>query len=72
MPRSWVSSGPDAIDAAGVCDVTTAALFTVMVRWVGGRGWLATALASAIGAGGSYLLFGHLLRVELPAGLWIP
>jgi len=52
--------------------VTTAALFVVMVRWVGGRGWLATVLASAIASSGSYLLFGRLLRVELPAGLWIP
>ncbi|OGK89201.1 MAG: hypothetical protein A2X50_08835 [Candidatus Rokubacteria bacterium GWF2_70_14] len=52
--------------------LTTAALFVVMVRWVGGRGWTATLLTGAIGSAGSYLLFGRLLRVELPAGLWVP
>lgn len=59
------------VETAGYL-VTTATLFVVMVRWVGGRGWLATVLASALAAGGSYLLFGRLLRVGLPGGPWMP
>ena len=52
--------------------LTTAGLFVVMVRWVGSRGWTATLFTGAIGSAGSYLLFGWLLRVNLPAGPWIP
>ncbi len=53
------------VETAGYL-ATTAALFVVMVRWVGGRGWLATVLTSAIAAGGSYFLFHRLLNVPLP------
>ena len=48
--------------------VTTASLFVVMVRWVGGRGWLHTLVVAALGSAGSWYVFGRLLRVKLPAG----
>ena len=48
------------------------ALFVVMIRGVGGYGWRAAFSAGAIGAAGSYLLFARALKVNLPAGLWLP
>ena len=52
--------------------VTTAALFVVMVRWVGGRGWLHALVVAALGSAGSWYVFGRLLRVNLPAGALLP
>jgi putative tricarboxylic transport membrane protein len=52
--------------------VTTAALFVVMVRWVGGRGWLVSLAVAALSAAGSWYVFGRLLRVNLPAGALLP
>lgn len=52
--------------------VTTAALFVVMVRGVGGRGWLQALIAAALGSAGSWYVFGRLLRVNLPAGTLLP
>ena len=52
--------------------VTTAALFVVMVRWVGGRGWAHALAVAALGSAGSWYLFGRLLRVNLPAGALLP
>ncbi len=52
--------------------VTTAALFVVMVRWVGGRGWLVSLAVAALGSAGSWYVFGRLLRVNLPAGTLLP
>ena len=52
--------------------VTTAALFVVMVHWVGGRGWAHALVIAALGSAGSWYLFGRLLRVNLPAGALLP
>jgi len=52
--------------------VTTAALFVVMVRWVGGRGWAQALVAAALCSAGSWYVFGRLLRVNLPAGALLP
>ncbi len=52
--------------------VTTAALFVVMVRWVGGRSWPHALVVAALGSAGSWYLFGRLLRVNLPAGTLLP
>jgi len=50
----------------------TAALFVVMLRWVGGRSWGLTLLAAVLAALGSYLLFARWLMVPLPSGSWLP
>ena len=52
--------------------VTTAALFVVMVRGVGGRGFTHTLVVAAACSAGSWYLFGRLLRVNLPAGALLP
>jgi len=52
--------------------VTTAALFVVMVRWVGGRGWTHALVIAALSSAGSWYVFGRLLRVNLPAGTLLP
>lgn len=52
--------------------LTTGALVLVMVRWVGGRGWVAALLTSVLVSAGSYLLFARALSVNLPTGQWLP
>lgn len=52
--------------------VTTAALFVVMVRWVGGRGWAHALIVAVLCSAGSWYVFGRLLRVNLPAGALLP
>lgn len=52
--------------------LTTAVLFVVMVRWVGGRGWVHALAVAVLGSAGSWYAFGRLLRVSLPAGTLLP
>ncbi len=52
--------------------MTTAALFVVMVRGVGGRPWTHALVVAALGSASSWYVFGRLLRVNLPAGTLLP
>jgi putative tricarboxylic transport membrane protein len=52
--------------------LTTAALFVLLLRWVGRQSWPITAAVAILAAGGSYLLFARWLLVSLPVGLWAP
>jgi hypothetical protein len=59
------------VDVTGYL-LTTGALFLVIIRVLGGRSWTAAAVASAAGSAASYLLFARVLRVAVPAGIWLP
>ena len=59
------------VEVAGYL-ITTFALFVVMIRWVGARGWPVALATAGLGSAGSYLLFARALKVNLPAGLWLP
>jgi len=58
------------VETAGYL-VTTAALFFVMLRWIGRRGWAVTLTLALLASGGSYLLFARWLLVSLPGGAWV-
>lgn len=51
---------------------TTAALFLVMLRWIGRQGWGVTLTVAVLASGGSYLLFARWLAISLPSGAWTP
>ncbi len=59
------------VETAGYL-VTTTGLFVVLVRWVGGRGWVTTLVVSVLAAAASHALFARTLGVSLPAGIWLP
>ena len=52
--------------------LATAALFLLLLRWVGRRSWPETAAVTLLATAGSYLLFARWLLVGLPAGLFAP
>jgi hypothetical protein len=59
------------VETAGYL-LTTAALFLVMLHWIGRRGWAVTLTVALLASGGSYLLFARWLMVSLPGGAWAP
>jgi putative tricarboxylic transport membrane protein len=59
------------VETAGYL-LTTAALFLVMLRWIGRQGWVVTLTVALLASGGSYLLFARWLLVSLPGGAWAP
>ncbi len=59
------------VETAGYL-LTTAALFVVMLRWIGRQGWAVTLTVALLASGGSYLVFARWLLVSLPAGAWTP
>lgn len=59
------------VETAGYL-LTTTALFLVMLRWIGRRGWAVTLTVALLASGGSYLLFARWLLVSLPGGTWVP
>jgi putative tricarboxylic transport membrane protein len=59
------------VETAGYL-LTTTALFLVMLRWIGRRGWAVTLTVALLASGGSYLLFARWLLVNLPGGAWTP
>jgi putative tricarboxylic transport membrane protein len=52
--------------------LTTAALFLVVLRWIGRQGWGVTLTVSLLASTGSYLVFARWLMVSLPSGAWTP
>jgi putative tricarboxylic transport membrane protein len=59
------------VETAGYL-LTTAALFFVMLHWIGRQGWVVTLTVAVLASGGSYLLFARWLMVSLPGGAWAP
>jgi putative tricarboxylic transport membrane protein len=51
---------------------TTAALFLVVLRWIGRQGWGVTLTVAVLASGGSYLVFARWLAINLPSGAWTP
>jgi len=59
------------VETAGYL-LTMAALFLVLLRWIGRQGWVVTLTVAVLGAGGSYLLLARWLMVSVPGGAWAP
>lgn len=59
------------VETAGYL-LTTAALFFVLLRWIGRQGWVVTLTVAVLASGGSYFLFARWLMVSLPGGAWAP
>jgi hypothetical protein len=60
-----------AVDTSGYL-LTTAGLFSILLRLVGRRSWPTTLVTALLASVSSYLVFARWLMVNLPTGTWVP